>query len=487
MKKNKILFSFLSLALLFFVISNVKSAGYDFYVNKDYEGEEKGTSENPFKTIEKALEKAQEKSKILVKNGTYEEQLVLKNGIEIYGEEKSKTIIKGKNGSTIRGNDNNVIKNITILGGSSGIVFEKKGKIQNCIIKNVRKNAIEALAGNSELEITNSQITGSGKGAYIQSGRFVTIEKNKFFKNREEGIDLREKIKGTIHNNQIFENGEGGIEIIVGSSDVSIKNNLIKKNKSSGIATQFYSHAKKTGTIEIKNNTIANNGNYGIVCKAPSGGNPSKDYWNNSIEVTENNIERNKLKSISSSCKIIEAITEEEEKKNQTIEGDVTKEEANQENYDEEINKNEELSLISEKEIILNNLLNEISISHEISTEKIKGEIEKIKKESKIKVFFFGISYKKIKSVKILLEKIREDKLLLEKSISEIGDESPSNSTKDAIEKKEEIERILNSSELFLQEKENKFSLFGWILRSFQEKEIINQTTQKTIFPSDKP
>jgi parallel beta-helix repeat protein len=461
--------SILIIALIFFLAFSAHfswGASYDLYVDKNYSGDEEGTSEKPYKKISDALKKADDGDKIYIKNGTYEEEIVLESGVEVYGQEKSKTIIKGKSGLTVKGKGNNKLKNLTITGGYSGVTFEKKGEVENCLIKNATKNAIDAVIGSSELKVTDSKITGNGKGIYVQMGRVIMISNNEFLDNGEEGIDIREKVKGVVQGNIITGNGEGGIEIVIGSANVTIKNNKINKNKASGIAAQFYSQAAKTGQIIIQKNTINQNGHFGIVCNAPSGGDTPKNYWNNSIDLTENTIENNKKKAISGTCKIAEAITQEEENKNQIIEQPVTE---NNAAIGEESDATEELK----PEDIYNQF--ELSFLKEIKSFTLQKEEflaltiqfqNEAEKRSKIKIFFIGSEYKKINALEQLheqqknnLQKMRDfrssdDNDLLSEIIDPLANE---------------IENQIKNSEEIISLQKNKFSLFGWLIKIFNK------------------
>lgn len=315
--KKLLLPSIFILFISFFAFNFVaKASDYDIYVDQGYdEDDSNGSAEKPYKTIRKAIEESGSKGeKIYVKNGTYSETFSLKDGDGLYGQSKDKTIIKG----TITSEGDNLIKNITIIGKSYGIVSSGKIEIENCKIKSSSKIAIDLSESEKEASITNSIISGNGKGIYVQRKRSISISGNTITSNGEEGVDIRERVSGTISKNQISGNGEGGIEIIVGGSDIKINGNSITKNSASGIASQFYSFIEKTGSINIRNNTISKNGKYGFTCGIPSGGTPSGSYWNESIELKENTIENNKIEAVNDVCNIIKAVDEEEEKENAT-------------------------------------------------------------------------------------------------------------------------------------------------------------------------
>ena len=451
----------------FFQYKLAMAESYDLYVDKSYSGDEEGTSEKPFKKISDALEKAANGDKIFIKNGTYEEELVLGEGIGLYGQDKSKTIIKNSSDSstTIKGKSNNVLKNLTVYGGYSGVVFEKKGEIKKCIIKNVKKNAVDAVLGSSELKISDSKITGNGKGVYVQMGRTIMISNNELSDNGEEGIDIRAKVKGTIQGNSIIGNREGGIEIIIGSSNVDIKNNEISKNKASGIAAQFYAETKKIGEVNIQNNTISQNGHFGIVCNAPSGGDTPKGYWNSSLNLLDNTIENNKKIAISKSCKIVEAVTEEEIKENEIPANEIIN--SDKETLDEEEEEEEELK----PEYIYNQF--ELAAIAEMDGMKLKNSefyslypqlFENLEKRSRFKSFLVGPDYEKINQLKQLNEQQKNSLARLQ----EIKSSSDNNLLNEIIDPMtQEAEKNIRESNLIIENQESKFSLFGWIFKLF--------------------
>lgn len=147
----------------------------------------------------------------------------------------------------------------------------------------------------------------------MQKGRSIEIVDSRIYKNKEEGIDLREDVDGIVRNNDVYENGEGGIELVIGSSGLTIVKNHIVKNRASGIAAQFYRGSSKLGKIDMQGNVIQKNGNYGIDCKIPSGGNPQHGYWNDSLNFEGNTAEGGGAIVIAGSCKIIEDEKKEED------------------------------------------------------------------------------------------------------------------------------------------------------------------------------
>jgi len=466
---------FFCLMLVFFSFPFfVRAESYDIYVDKNYDGDEEGSSDKPFSSIDEALEKVSSLGKkIYVKNGTYEERITLSKGVELFGESKKQTIISGgTSGDTLTLNDDNSLKNLTIQGGNKAVYILGKAKISDCIIRDAKSIGINIFEKGGLVEISDSEIIKNGKGIYAQRGSYFKITNSQIENNNEEGIDIRDRTSGVISSNEISGNGEGGIELIVGGSEFLIKNNSIKKNKASGIALQFYSMAEKKGKIEIKNNVIASNGNNGVVCKAPSGGDYGKSYWDESIDLLENRIERNRLEGINSICRLTQAISEEEEKKNENIENQQISEnnseaEKLQEKTTEQIAEEEAMAQRLEKEKNMENVANEITVQKNQVAEEIGKKIEEIRNINKIKVFFIGPDYRKIQKVKDLLEKLRMEESRLVQVITEVGSLVNEEKKSFAVKTQEELKNFIESNSKTINEIEKKFSLFGWVRKLF--------------------
>lgn len=477
--KNKIFISFIIIILSFSIIKFAEAGSYDIYVDESYDEDDfDGSSDKPYKKIEDAIEETDSKGKsIYVKNGTYEETITLSSGITLTGEDKTKTIIKSPLGYTaITAKGNNSLTNLTISGGNTGILFEAVGNLENCIIKDAVKNAVSLAENSGKVIIKNSSFTGNGKGVYVQKGSSFSISGNTFTNNKEEGIDIREKVNGSISGNVISNNGEGGIEIVVGSSDVSIKDNTIKKNGASGIAAQFYSQASKKGEISISKNSITSNKAYGLVCKAPSGGDPSPGYYDKSIELRDNKIEHNKKKAISGSCDIVKAVSEEEKNANQTIESPTAliEEKTEEPEAEEEIENQEELlaeqeaERLIERESLLNNLTTENDLKYKESSKELALAIDKAQKRSKFKSFLWGASKVDLENAQKIISKMQEDKLLLENQLAEFKEDEIPGGKQDAYLLIIDMEAKISANEKFLEEIQKEFSLFGSISKFFK-------------------
>jgi hypothetical protein len=457
-------------AAAFFIFpSQSEAEDYDIFVDESYSGsDEDGSSDKPFKTIEEAVEAAGSKAKIYVKNGTYKEQVILTGKQELYGQDKNKTIIKSDGSSeTVALQGNNKLKNITVSGGNSAVTFHGEGSLENCIIKDASKKGIDLTEGKGEVKIKDSKITDNGKGIYVQKGRTIAILDNEFTDNSEEGIDIREKVSGAISGNYVARNGEPGIEIVIGSADVLIKNNRIEKNKTSGIATQFYDSAPKTGQVKITKNTISRNGAYGIRCSSPGGGKIPDNYWNDSLDVTDNKIENNVGKAIAGACKLLSAITPEEEESNEAVESETS------ESYTDDLEKKED----EEEEKIRQEEFRQKEEQIKARAEAIRRQIselnqeldqktEAIRNRSKILTFFIGNKPSEINSARqeanALRGKINELAILMKETENEEFKSELTGFISD-------LNSRLAEKEDFIREEEKRFGLFSWFVKLFNK------------------
>ena len=271
-------------------------AGADCYVDADADADSggDGSKENPYIKISKALEK--DCKDISIKTGTYSNDIILENGVEIEGESRDDVVITGK----VTMKDNSEIGKVTIKGEGVYVSDNADVEIVDVIIKN-SGIGIETLGGGN-LMVKNSEIFGNRKGFYIQAGKNINITSSNIYNNTEEGVDIRSNVDGIISGNIIEENGEGGIEVVLGKSELTISNNKIRHNHASGIATQFYDFASELGGIKINNNTISGNSDFAVTCKIPSGGKLSANYWSKSVSFIGNKIDGNKDGVFAPSC-----------------------------------------------------------------------------------------------------------------------------------------------------------------------------------------
>lgn len=293
-----LLFSF---ALAFYIFKAYRGMS-DVYADSNYQGWFKwGSEKHPYDNIREALLAASRKKAIPVnvhlKNGEYAESIEIPENMKVYGESREGVILKSNEPqplSIVSMSNNSLVANVTVIGGHTGILAGEQAVIENCLIKEFKKIAIDASVSESEIMVKNSEIAyGKGKGLYAQKGRKVRIIGNDVHDNEEEGLDLRQAVSGEISYNKIHNNGESGIESVVGGSRLKISKNDIWGNKSNGITFQYYEVEEKEAEIIIEENKISagDSEHFAISVANPSGEkNKPENFWKNSIKIYSNNI-----------------------------------------------------------------------------------------------------------------------------------------------------------------------------------------------------
>jgi len=201
------------------------------YVDDDnIVGPWEGTKENPYNTIQQAIDTTYEGYTIYVKNGTYYENVVINKTINLDGESRENTIIDG-----------------------------------NC-----QGHVIEVSAPN--VRVSGFTIQNSGKKPFDSGIKTLTLAssiniQNNIIKNNDIGIFLNYALEegNTIKDNLVYSNREG----IYGhwANDNYIINNTVKMNTEHGL------HMERCQLSKIQKNEFSNNGGCGIYLRATSDNN----------------------------------------------------------------------------------------------------------------------------------------------------------------------------------------------------------------------
>lgn len=453
-------------------LANAES--YDFYVNDSAKSGGDGSEDEPFSKIEDAIEEAEEEDdtqEIYIKKGTYTGGFIVEKSIKLIGESEDKVIISG----TVTVKDDSEIKNLTIRGGSPAVFVVKDAEveIEDCTIRDFGKIGIQVAAGKGKLTLKNSEIkNGDGKGLYLERGNRIKATGNEVSDNDEEGLDIRSKATGTIKGNDIHNNGESGIELLVSEADLMISGNTIEDNLSSAISIQFYDDYREYGDISIEGNEMSDNDNYGLDCKNTLGGSPPSLYWSKSVEMSGNTIKGNKKGSINKMCRVREDKIDNNgdlddnlsiEKDDKQSENEKAKQLADQKLEEErEAKEQERINEDREKRQGLTKIILE---KHSQETEITKVNFGKVKRESGVKIFFFGVDGSTIDLVATDLE-LQKQKLTQAQNM--LGGDYTRMPEGEELKKQveEQLKEIRNQEE-YLKEKKKSFSLLGWISSLF--------------------
>ena len=291
-KKIIILAAVLILAIL--PVLTLSSHKKYIYVDANASGTQNGSSSHPYKTIGAAMQKADKNTEIHIRKGTYKENVEIKDGVEIYGGDAEKVIIKADDDddATVVMNHKSKINKVTIKGGKNGIWVEKdaKASIINCIIKDNEKNgiAIEAdgIKDSRAVYIDGNIIKKNGANGIWAGKRRISVTENEIKENGADGLVIAQGSKAWVANNSIRDNRFSGIKMTIDGSNIWTKNNSIRYNGREGIEVAFYGHL---GRVNIAKSKIVENGRWAIarVQRASFAG--SYNLWNQNLTFDNRN------------------------------------------------------------------------------------------------------------------------------------------------------------------------------------------------------
>jgi len=250
-----------------------------------------------YTTIQSAIDAAYSLSggqggyRIVVYNGTYTERLNISCKLDIFGEDKTNTIINGNGSGTVvwinasyvnishftiknSGNSSNdsiininsghsIITDNNITSGHHGIILNNSDSnlIYDNIILNNNGDGIRLNQSDNNINISYNTISGNKNGIYLYSSDSNKIYNNNIKNNDENGIFINRTCDLTIiKDNNISNNGYSGIYLNDYSNYSTISENSIYNNNNSGIILENCSWS----TI-YSSNIVNRNSNYGLM------------------------------------------------------------------------------------------------------------------------------------------------------------------------------------------------------------------------------
>ena len=238
-----------------------------------------------YSTIQKAVDAAKKGDTVRVCEGTYYENITMKNGVTLEGGwnkefsrrdiSASVTIIDGgkKGGWTVLGADKATLDGFTIMnakrierGDSTvGAGVHCRSTSTTIINNTIKANAPTGIycSGSSAIIVNNLISNNEEAGIYLENGCSLKIEGNTIRDNKRAGIGSGGMVASRIEvrNNTINDNGMGGLDAKAATG--TIYNNLIYKNKEAGIRCVIT-------PMDVVNNTVVANGRSGIVVEDSS-------------------------------------------------------------------------------------------------------------------------------------------------------------------------------------------------------------------------
>ena len=236
-------------------------------------------------TIQKAMDAARSGDTVRVSQGTYYENVTLKDGVTLQGgwnkdfsnrdrstyvttidaSKKGGPVILGANGATVDGFT--IINGTRIEKGAASIGAGVYCKSTSPTIKN---NIIQAndpagiyCSGSSAVIVNNFISNNEEAGIYLENGCTLKIQGNTITGNKMAGIGTGGMVPSHIEvlNNIINNNTRAGVEAKAAKG--TVYNNIIYENKSAGIRCVLT-------PLDMVNNTIVANRRSGIVLEDPS-------------------------------------------------------------------------------------------------------------------------------------------------------------------------------------------------------------------------
>jgi parallel beta-helix repeat protein len=240
--------------------------------------------------IQDAINDATDGYRIFVYNGTYHENLVINHRIDLFGEERSNTIIQGNRTTVITVNADNVnishftIQNTNAINGSSIIQVNGENSIitdniiaqgyhgihlyytdnhfiYDNVIQNNTGDGIHLYHSHNNANISLNTITGNDNGVYLYESDGINIYNNIIQNNNENGIFLNSSCQNNIiTKNNASENGNHGIYLNDYSDYQTIIYNDVYRNNNSGIVLE-----NSSMNFYINHNIVNGNTNYGLM------------------------------------------------------------------------------------------------------------------------------------------------------------------------------------------------------------------------------
>jgi OOP family OmpA-OmpF porin len=166
-------------------------------------------------SIQKAIEDAAEHDTVFILQGIYKENIVLKDYLNVVGQDVEKTVIRGNGAKpVVEGANFCILKNVTIEKGATGILCKNVNQvIENVIVRNNKNTGIHCLI--SLPDIRNNIIYDN-----VWSGIYCEL--------------IASAQRSSINHNLIANNGYSGI-MLANRSEVLVENNIFLSNRQYGI------------------------------------------------------------------------------------------------------------------------------------------------------------------------------------------------------------------------------------------------------------
>ena len=216
-----------------------RAAGNEIYVNRAYFGDSDGSADNPYNTIQSAIDVANNGDTIYIFGGLYQENLVIDKQIKIIGSiDEVETVIDGRF-------DTRYLIEVT----ADEVTIEYVTVTDDDKSTSSPIGALIALKSEDNRIINNRIVNTSSYGIYLDSTSANNLISSNYINKTKSGIYGSSSLTNDIINNEISNCTEYGIYIEYSSGNNRIYGNYIKYSDS-GI------YIKNSNNLNITNNTI---------------------------------------------------------------------------------------------------------------------------------------------------------------------------------------------------------------------------------------
>lgn len=198
-------------------------------------------------TIQAAIDRAAPGEVVTVPDGTYEEQLRFKEGIQLKAANPGKVVVQtaGGTGSVLRVEG-------CASGSISGILFQHTGKD---VLENATWPVVLVKSSSVALEECTVQ-GGVGDGMWLSGAGKPQLRACVFRQNAQNGLVIERGAAPSVDSCEMRKNGTSGIEVRLTGSSPELTNNQCIENGTSGISIKDGARAsvsqqnKLTGNLE---------------------------------------------------------------------------------------------------------------------------------------------------------------------------------------------------------------------------------------------
>lgn len=249
-------------------VSQAESTLPKYYVDDDFNSSTPGWQNDHFDKIQDAINKASIGDRIIVYEGTYEENILIEKSISLFGEDVDQVIIDGGNEESVVTIDSSnvdfstfTIKNSGMNATDAGIKMTASSK--NCqIVENRITDCIYGLYVDrcDNTLFAQNYIFETRNATFFISSDDNTIEYNHVYNNEMHGIFLnRTCANNLIQQNIVYDNGWYGIYLNDDCRDNTVSDNKVYENRNTGIRIE-----DSVSNTLVSTNEIFMNTNYGV-------------------------------------------------------------------------------------------------------------------------------------------------------------------------------------------------------------------------------